>query len=66
MSQFKTIIEPFKFKMVEPIHISTAAERAAWIRGAHYNPFFLRSEQVIIDYLTTRGPGRCRRTSGRR
>ncbi|MFA6035097.1 MAG: tryptophanase [Myxococcota bacterium] len=51
----KTIIEPFKFKVVEPIRMSTTEERRKWIRDAHYNTFALRSEQVIIDLLTDSG-----------
>jgi tryptophanase len=52
---FKTIIEPFKIKTVEPLHLSTAEEREVYIRQAHYNPFLLQSRQVIIDFLTDSG-----------
>ncbi|HEX6916390.1 MAG TPA: tryptophanase, partial [Chitinophagaceae bacterium] len=47
--------EPFKIKSVEPIYMSTAAEREKYIRDAHYNPFLLHSSQVIIDFLTDSG-----------
>jgi len=53
--EFKTIIEPFKIKSVEPIHISTEEERKAYLKAAHYNPFLLTSDQVIIDFLTDSG-----------
>lgn len=52
---FKTIIEPFRIKSVESIHMSSPEEREAYIKEAHFNPFLLRSQQVIIDFLTDSG-----------
>jgi tryptophanase len=52
---FKTIIEPFKIKVVEPIHISTEEERKVYLKEAGYNLFNLKSDQVIIDFLTDSG-----------
>lgn len=49
--------EPYKIKMIEPIHLSTKAERIEWIKKAKYNLFNLRSNQVSIDLLTDSGTG---------
>lgn len=52
---FNTIIEPFKIKMVEPLYISTEAERRVFLKKAFNNPFRLKSDQVLIDFLTDSG-----------
>ena len=49
--------ESYKIKMIEVIRRSTRKEREEWIRGAKYNLFNLRSDQVFIDLLTDSGTG---------
>lgn len=51
----KTIIEPFRIKSIEPIRMTSAAERCEIALRAHSNLFSVRAEDVLIDLLTDSG-----------
>ncbi|MGD0923291.1 MAG: tryptophanase [Terriglobia bacterium] len=53
--EFKTIIEPFKIKTVEPIRWTTREEREQLLERAHHNLFLLSAEAILIDLLTDSG-----------
>ncbi len=57
MSEFRTIIEPFRIKAVEAIPILTRAAREAALEAAGHNLFRLLAEHVTIDLLTDSGTG---------
>jgi tryptophanase len=53
----RTIIEPFRIKMTEPLKITTPSERERALAAAHHNVFLLDAEDCCIDLLTDSGTG---------
>ncbi len=54
---FRTVIEPFRIHSVEPLRLTTPAQRRAAIAEAHYNLFQIHALDVMIDLLTDSGTG---------
>jgi len=55
MEGFKTIIEPYKIKMVERINFTTEKYRQEVLKKAKYNLFAIKAQDITIDLLTDSG-----------
>jgi tryptophanase len=53
----RTIIEPFRIKVVEPIRQTTPEEREGLLATAGFNLFAIPAEAVLLDLLTDSGTG---------
>ncbi len=51
----RSIIEPFKIKVVEPLPLRTVAERERILADAGYNLFGVHAADVTFDFLTDSG-----------
>lgn len=56
-SSYRTVIEPFVIKSVEPIQMTTRHERITILKENHYNLFKVPAKDVLIDLLTDSGTG---------
>lgn len=55
MDGFKTLLEPYKIKVVEKINFTSEKYRRELLKKAKYNLFAIRAEDVTIDLLTDSG-----------
>ena len=55
LEKWKTIIEPFRIKMIEPLGFTSDEERETLLKKAHYNLFQIPADKVLIDLLTDSG-----------
>jgi len=53
----KTIIDPFRIKVIEPLIMTTPAQREEILQAARFNVFAIHARDVLIDLLTDSGTG---------
>jgi len=51
----RTVIEPFKVKVMEPLPFRTRAEREKVLAAAGWNLFLVPAREVTFDFLTDSG-----------
>jgi len=47
--------EPYRIKVVEPLKLTTRAQREEILKRGHYNVFNVPAEDVYVDLLTDSG-----------